>query len=44
MNPAVTYLLLHDLLVVDELLGSAPWCQHGMLATRKLRRFVEGAL
>lgn len=44
MNPAVTYLVLQDLLVADDLLGAAPWCQHSMLATRKLRWFVEGAL
>jgi hypothetical protein len=41
MNPAVTVLLSLEVIEFDDLAGSAPWLQHSMLATRKLRRFVE---
>lgn len=41
MNPAVSLLIALDVVIDDELLGSAPWRQHELLATRKLRRFVE---
>lgn len=41
MNPAVTFLVDRGLVDDDDLLGSHPWRQWGLSATRKLRRFLE---
>jgi hypothetical protein len=43
MNPAITFLVDRGLVADDDLLGCHPWRQYGLLATRKLRRFLEGA-